>query len=61
MTTTLPLIRIVDDDEELRNSQKMLLRPLVGALRPMRALSLFCPMMNSLGQDASFSMFACLA
>ena len=25
MTTTLPLIRIVDDDEELRNSQKMLL------------------------------------
>lgn len=22
MTTTLPLIRIVDDDEELRNSQK---------------------------------------
>ena len=23
MTTTLPLIRIVDDDEELRNSQKI--------------------------------------
>lgn len=28
MTTTLPLIRIVDDDEELRNSQKMLLASL---------------------------------
>ncbi len=28
MTTTLPLIRIVDNDEELRNSQKMLLASL---------------------------------
>ena len=28
MTTTLPLIRIVDDDEDLRNSQKMLLASL---------------------------------
>lgn len=26
MTTTLPLIRIVDDDEELRNSHGFLLR-----------------------------------
>ena len=61
MTTTLPLIRIVDDDEELRNSQKMLLASLGGSVKTYESALAFCPMMNSLGQDASFSMFACLA